>query len=69
MPGLTSAGSDLHIVVGDLLDAPDLGTQGEGVADAPFPDKLFVQFAYLGLGILHPQDHNSPGPEWSRPAR
>ena len=41
--------TDLHVVMGHLLDTPDLGTQGEGIADTPFPDEFFIQFADLGF--------------------
>ncbi len=34
-----------HVVVGNALHLPILRAQGEGLADAGFPDKLLVQLA------------------------
>ena len=51
-PGLAGGGGDQHPVVGDVLDPPAGGAEGEHVADAGLVDHLLVELADPADGLL-----------------
>ena len=48
LPGWPGAGETMHLVVGDVLDAPGRGAEQEGLADAALEDHLLVELADAG---------------------
>ena len=47
-------GYDLDIVVRDVLDLPELGTERKAFANGTLPHEFLVQLADLGTGVLKP---------------
>ena len=54
------SGGDQHLVVGDLLDPPARGAEGEDVADPGLVDHLLVELADPAAGACRPEALPSP---------